>query len=302
MGNDNTVEEFSHNDVVKCSDDKMNTVFDLKIKDLVIHVIPLSTSNLMKGVKTVGTIISEFVHPIFTPSLCHTAIQLNMENGEIIIIDFGQYELEDDSNTENLGNNPNSNSDNNTINIIKDKNGNKYYYINKDGARLTFINKKYYHNHKHSSKNGSLITKIIAAQYFGKDIEDFIKNWNNQNFRKDNNLDGYFNCFHRVQCDVKNKISLGELCNNFKGSKWEAEKYNIVTNNCQKFSAKIIKILKAIRIHERDKIRTKEKIMLPNCIISALWDNEGLSKLNTIGRIPIIGTFYDSFYAVDHYK
>ena len=31
---------------------------------------------------------------------------------------------------------------------------------------------------------------------------------------------------------------------------------------------------------------------MPNCIISALWDNEKLSVTNTIGRIPIIGVFY----------
>ncbi len=35
--------------------------------------------------------------------------------------------------------------------------------------------------------------------------------------------------------------------------------------------------------------------MLPNCIISALWDNEDLSVINTIGRIPIFGYIFDAF-------
>ena len=283
------------------SEYEMNKILDLKIKDLVIHSIPLSTSKVVTGLRTVGTVLSGLFHPALTPTLCHTAIQLNMENGEIIIIEYGQFPTEDDTN-EKEEKFSNSDSLNNSINPKGKKNENIYYYINKDGARLTQISKKYYKNHEHKAKNGSIITAIIAAQIYGEDIESFIKNCRSKNFKKDNNIDGYYNCFHRVQCDVKNKISLRELCRHFKGEKWEAEKYNIATHNCQKFSAKIIKILKAVRIHESDKIRTKEKITLPNCIISALWDNEELSSVNTIGRIPIIGLIYDSFYAVDHYK
>ena len=96
---------------------------------------------------------------------------------------------------------------------------------------------------------------------------------------------------------LKNKISLRELCKNFEGKEWEPEKYNVAFHNSQKFAAEVIKILKAIRKYERDKVRMNEK-RLPNCIISAL--NEDLSAVNTIGRIPIVGFFYD-FYAADHY-
>ena len=125
--------------------------------------------------------------------------------------------------------------------------------------------------------------------------------WYNKDYSKANDLGSYaLEDFHRVECDVKNKISLGELCKNFEGKEWEAEKYNVATHNCQKFAAEIIKILKAIRKHERDKVRSNEKEKLPNCIISALWDNEDLSAVNTIGRIPIVGFFYD-IYAADHY-
>ena len=40
-----------------------------------------------------------------------------------------------------------------------------------------------------------------------------------------------------------------------------------MTHNCQHFAAEVIKILKAKRIHDIDKVRTKEKEKLPNCII-----------------------------------
>ena len=36
-------------------------------------------------------------------------------------------------------------------------------------------------------------------------------------------------------------------------------------------------------------------MVLPNCIISVLWDNEKLSIINIIGRIPIIGMGFDFF-------
>ena len=52
-------------------------------------------------------------------------------------------------------------------------------------------------------------------------------------------------------------------------------------------------ILKAVRNDERTKIRTIEKMILPNKLISTLWDNEDLSLTNTLGRIPIFGLIYD---------
>ena len=77
------------------SEYEMNKILDLKIKDLVIHSIPLSTSKVVTGLRTVGTVLSGLFHPALTPTLCHTAIQLNMENGEIIIIEYGQFPTED---------------------------------------------------------------------------------------------------------------------------------------------------------------------------------------------------------------
>lgn len=94
---------------------------------------------------------------------------------------------------------------------------------------------------------------------------------------------------------IHNNITLRELCNNFKGKNWEAKDYNVLTTNCQDFAAEILKILKAVRRHNFDQIRSQEKITLPNCIISTLWDNEKLSAINTLGRIPVFGLFFDTF-------
>ena len=104
-----------------------------------------------------------------------------------------------------------------------------------------------------------------------------------------------YNNFYRVECDINNKIKLKELIEYCTKKKWEADKYFVLSNNCQKLWVEIIKFLKAIRKYAQDKIRIKEKIMLPSCIISALWHNEKLSLTNTLGRIPIFGFFHDTF-------
>jgi len=53
---------------------------------------------------------------------------------------------------------------------------------------------------------------------------------------------------------------------------------------------------------DKDKVRMREKEILPNYIIKNLWENEKLSKINTIGRIPVIGLFYDLYYAYPYYQ
>ena len=65
-----------------------------------------------------------------------------------------------------------------------------------------------------------------------------------------------------------------------------------MSNICQDFGAEIVKILKAIRINEEDKIRLKEKMILPNCLINALSENENSSTINKIGKIPVFGFFF----------
>ena len=103
------------------------------------------------------------------------------------------------------------------------------------------------------------------------------------------------NATNIIKCDVNNKISLRNLIALIKGEKWLAKQYNLLSHNCQDFGAEIVKILKSIRINEKDKIRMREKMILPNCLINALSENENSSTINTIGKIPVFGLFFDLF-------
>lgn len=105
-----------------------------------------------------------------------------------------------------------------------------------------------------------------------------------------------FHEFYKKECDVKNKISLRELINNFNNQNWEASKYNLLSHNCQTFGAEVVSILKSVRINARDKIRTKEKMILPNCIIKALTENEDFSVVNTLG--PVLALGFDLFSGI----
>lgn len=230
--------------------------FDHKIKDLVIHNIPLSTNNTMTALKAIGKFVSPLVHSALTPTLSHIIIQLNLEDSDFVyLIEYGQYFPTN-----------NSNESRDSANSFD------YYYINKDGARITRISYI-----QIDSNESQAISKIIARKCFGENIQ----------------FDNISNNFYRVECDIKNKKTLRELCNNFKSGNWSAENFEVATHNSQTFAAEIIKFLKAVRKHEYDKIRKNEKLALPNCLIKALWNNEDLSVTNTLGRIPIFGLFHD---------
>ena len=274
----------------------------LKIKDLTIHIIPLSTSKATNIVRGVGGFLKAFIPSIYHPSLTHIAIQLNFENCEdIAIIEYGQY-FSEETDLKKKSIFISSSSSNQPR---ENKNENLYYYINKenkdkdkrDGARITIFTKNFldhYLSEEYSDKYSSLselVTDIIACQYYNKTLKEY-------NEAK-HNISGFdyanivYNNFHRVECEVENKIILEDLLKELKGEKWIAKKYNVVTHNCQNFGAEIIKILKAQRASEMYKVRINEKIVLPSCIISALWHNEKLSSVNTLGRIPIFGFFHD---------
>ena len=289
----------------KISGYEMNKILDLSIIDLIIHIIPLSTSSIARSIRAIGTGISSvFIHPALTPTLSHIAIQLNMINGSIVVLEYGQY-FTKDSIIENTGIFTSCDSKESSKKPRKNKNENIYYYINRDGARLTLINKKYYKTREddfyvYYTQDGRIISLIIAAQHYGLEIEEFIENCSKKSYQDQNGIGSGFE-FKCIECNIKNRMSLRELCNHFIGKKWEAKNYNVVTHNCQTFAAEVIKVLKAIRKYEYDKIRTHEKKFLPNCIISALWDNEDLSAVNTIGRIPIIGFFYDLIHSDPNY-
>ena len=262
---------------------------NLKIKDIVIHVIPLSTSIAVKAIRTVGMCLSIFLHSSLKPSLAHIAIQLNLDNSnDILIIEYGQYYSENSElNKSNIFSSSSKNTRESTNDFI-------YYYLNKDGARLTLFSSEYLSKF-HYENIPQLITRLIAAHHYNISIDKYSSKLRDSGENPFKLIPETSNNFYRVECNIKNNICLKELINCFKNEKWEAKKYNVLTHNCQKFGAEIIKILNAIRKYEEDQLRTKEKIMLPGCIISALWDNEELSKVNTLGRIPIFGFFHDLY-------
>ncbi len=264
----------------------IENLLSIKINNLSIHSIPLSDSWLTSYIRYAGKVYQPLIHSSLSFTLSHIAIQLNLENNDILIIEYGQYLTEDSdikSGTALSGSKSSSDP-------RKDCNENSYYYINKDGARITKVEKEKYGIKDNSNESiNKIIPKIIASEHYHIPYKEF-----DFNILKK----GIVNGFHRIECDVKNKITLGELINSFKGENWEAKQYNLMSHNCQTFGAEVIKILKAIRINDRDKIRTKEKMILPNCIIKALWDNEDLSAINTLGRVPVLGLAFDVFAGI----
>jgi hypothetical protein len=259
----------------------LNDLLSKKINNLIIHSIPLSNSVFASYMRYIGKKYYQlWLHPALTPTLSHIAIQLNLENNDIVIIEYGQY-LTKDSDIKNGFFSSGSKSSNTPR---KDSNDNLYYYINKDGARITKISKEKYSNKNNNESINDIIQKIIAAEQYHIPYEEF-----DFNFLKK----GIVNGFHKIECNVNNKITLGELIENFKEEKWEAKNYNVLSHNCQTFGAEVIKLLKAVRVNDYDKIRIREKMILPNCMIKVLWDNEDLSVVNTLGRIPVFGLAFD---------
>ena len=280
-------------------------ILDLKIEESSILILPLKNNSLLSMARLFGReLIQDYIHPAFSFTLSHIAIQLTLERDYYVIMEYGQYYSEKSEMKNSSIFASFSKSSNSSINPRTEFNNFHYYYINKDGVRLTIIPKQILNiiEQKFNSKftferplsrlvnkrrlYSSLILIILICNHFGISLEQYIE--------KVENLPSYGD-YKFIECDINNKIFLRELCDKFKGKKWEAISYNVKSHNCQDFVCEVIKILKAIRIHDYDKIRSLEKACLPNCIISALWDNEELSALNTIGRIPIIGTIFDAF-------
>ena len=263
---------------------EIKRIMNLKIKDLSIQIIPLKKDNYINFIRQIGQFFQLMIHPkIVSPTLSHIAIQLNMENDEeIIIMEYGQY-FTSEKGEPNFFSSCDSSS-NSYGEIKRHENNNIFWYINGDGLRIIKINNANFDNNKNNKSQ--IVSQIIATNHYGIGIDEFYEI----------NSKLYFNyLFDCIDCNVENKITLTELCNYFKDDKWKAKNYNIIYNNCQDFAAKIIKLLKATRKNDYHKIRSFEKLCLPNCIISALWDNEKLSFINTMGRIPFIGLFYDLY-------
>ena len=173
----------------------------------------------------------------------------------------------------------------------------KHSSPNKDGARITRFEDNFLKGFNETNIP-KLITNLIACQHYQLPYEELL--YKKEKEEEENLIQNVYNNFYRVECDIKNKIKLKELIGHFENKKWESEKYFVLSHNCQTFGAEIVKILKGIRKNEYDKVRIVEKTLLPSCIISALWHNEKLSLVNTLGRIPIFGFFHDSYYNVKY--
>ena len=271
---------------------------DKRINSIIIYNIPLSHKFYMTGLKTLGKLITPFIHSAFTPTFSHIAIGLFVEESDFFyIIEYGQYYSRDSMKRNSSFSSSSSNEPN------ESKNNHDYYYINEDGVRITRISILEISNE---------LEKDHTYRFFR-----LFENVQNEDFKRriykgmdniiiDKIAEGFFgeindeNVFKRlkkfyktVKCVVKNKITLRELCNNCQNENWLAKKYNVAFHNCQTFAAELIKILKAIREEDEDKIRFNEKQLLPNCLIKALRDNEDFSWINTGGRIPIAGLLWD---------
>ena len=259
-----------------------------RIRALTIHVLPLSIDKKFTNFQIFASIWKVITPMVVNPSLTHIAIQLDLEDtDDILIIEYGQY-LTEDSNLENKGILGSSISSSGSSKEPRENiNDNIYYYINKDGVRITIFTSEKIKSIDYKSDISYLISDFIASQYYNTKVQEF---WKLKNSSGDYDFI-FFTCI----CEVKNKIPLKELIDKFTCEKWEAKKYNVLTHNCQTFGVEVIKLLKAVRKNEEDKIRAIEKARLPGCIISALWHNEDLSLTNTLGRIPIFGLIHDYF-------
>ena len=257
---------------------------DSKIDSMSLYVIPISLDSIFLNAYSNTENVSKFLlHPAFLPKACHIAVQLNMENKDAFLIEYGQY-LTEDSEKQSTGIFSSSNNIGSSNNPKEKSTDFEYYYINKDGVRICKFGFKLEGNIDEVNKK---LMAEIAVHYYGISVNEF---------ERINNSNIVLNKFHAFLCKINNKITLKELFKYFEGKKeWEAQGYSLLTHNCQHFGAEMIKILKAERVDESLKVRTREKLILPNCIINAFWHNEEWSMTNTLGRIPIFGFFYDMF-------
>ena len=70
----------------------ISNLLNLRIISLDIYSIPLLNGFFGTAIRGLGKIFQPFFHPAISPTFCHIAIKLNLENlKDIIIIEYGQY-------------------------------------------------------------------------------------------------------------------------------------------------------------------------------------------------------------------
>ena len=119
---------------------ELSDILGAKILSLEIYNVPLSQGFLMSTTRAVGKILQPLIHPSLSPTFCHIAIKLNLENvKDAIIIEYGQYLTKDSGEIKKGIFTSGSSSSNSSNQPRKDSNDYKYYYINTDGVRITRI-------------------------------------------------------------------------------------------------------------------------------------------------------------------
>ena len=93
-----------------------------------------------------------------------------------------------------------------------------------------------------------------------------------------------------VDTIFENKMTVQELITKcWKEGNWRAYDYNIASNNCQDFIAKVIEVLCVKRINSYTYKLTK----IPPCIMRAFEKNEGKKVLRFFQKIPWIGNIVE---------
>lgn len=256
-----------------CEDLEIKELYKLEIESLVIHGIPLFTTNIYVNIiRFFGCIAQHILPPMI--SLDHYAIQLNLKNGNVIIAEYGQY-FTDETDIEKIKSEHKiASCCNSWCDEPREDNINqKKWYINRDGIRLIRIK-------GYSPKDTKKISKFIAENFYGKQFYEKLS---------------FFNAYVTEECYVNNKITLGDLCEKFKGENWEAKNYNLITHNCQHFSAEIIRILKATREKYCPEYRKFAflKVVYAGPILKALYDNENEDVTKIITNVPVVSLLYD---------
>ena len=134
---------------------------------------------------------------------------------------------------------------------------NPVYYWNKDGLRFTGMSWEEYKKIVDVSKSGSQLIILLK---------------------------------------IKNKMLLKDLLINCcKEGNWRSKDYNLISNNCQTFIAKVIKILNVVRDEANPSrlMHNASLSMYPPAIVEALEKNEDNKGITTLGQIPGIGIFVD---------
>ena len=185
---------------------------NLKIDSISLFIIPISLDSFRVDLaKRTENLLKVFLHPALLPTVSHVAVQLNMENKDLFLIEYGQY-LTKDSEKKSTGIFSFTNYIESSNDPREETNDVSYYYINKDGVRISKFDFKWEGNTEDLDKK--LITEI-STKYYGISAQEFERILNS-------NIDP--NKFHAFLCKINNKITLQELFNHFQGKKeWEAQ-------------------------------------------------------------------------------